>query len=319
MSRKFCFSNRARADRESTDMMNRRAVRHGFTLIELLVVIAIIAILASILFPVFARARENARRSSCQSNMKQLGLGFMQYSQDYDEHLPVGGVNYPGSYPNEWMWGGGWGAKVYPYIKSVQVYKCPSDRSLPYGITKTVNGVVYPSVSVSYAYNLDLPHPTYGAGAVLAKLNSSPKTVMLCEVTQTSGTVQTPDGLETSVISASTNGSPYYVLGADYGNGTVGLGWFATGFMGGRGGPLVALPETGPAVGYTDPGYYQYQTGRHLEGSNFLLADGHVKWFKGDAVSTGFGAPSENAVQDAGSNTAEGTGKGTHAITFSPT
>jgi prepilin-type N-terminal cleavage/methylation domain-containing protein len=60
----------------------------GFTLIELLVVIAIIAILAAILFPVFARARENARRASCQSNLKQIGLGIMQYTQDYDERMP---------------------------------------------------------------------------------------------------------------------------------------------------------------------------------------------------------------------------------------
>src|SRR5262245_47450508 len=87
----------------------------GFTLIELLVVIAIIAILAAILFPVFARARENARRSSCQSNLKQIGLGFLQYKQDYDER-----------------WAGGWGqASMWtivldPYVKSAQIYKCPS-------------------------------------------------------------------------------------------------------------------------------------------------------------------------------------------------
>src|SRR5471032_187855 len=66
-----------------------RAKFKGFTLIELLVVIAIIAILAAILFPVFARARENARRASCQSNLKQIGLGFQQYSQDYDERFPI--------------------------------------------------------------------------------------------------------------------------------------------------------------------------------------------------------------------------------------
>ncbi len=89
----------------------------GFTLIELLVVIAIISILASILFPVFARARENARRSSCQSNLKQIGLGIMQYTQDYDEQFPMG------AYTN---WTGAWPATTQPYIKSVQVFRCPT-------------------------------------------------------------------------------------------------------------------------------------------------------------------------------------------------
>src|SRR5215212_3202179 len=84
----------------------RQASRKAFTLIELLVVIAIIAILAAILFPVFARARENARRTSCLSNLKQLGLAFVQYTQDYDERLPNttdggnGGANVGGG----WMY-----------------------------------------------------------------------------------------------------------------------------------------------------------------------------------------------------------------------
>ena len=104
--------------------------RSAFTLIELLVVIAIIAILAAILFPVFARARENARRSSCQSNLKQIGLGIMQYTQDYDERLPgrimdsavAGEVN-------------SWRRVIYPYVKSTQIFACPSnpDNSLPAG------------------------------------------------------------------------------------------------------------------------------------------------------------------------------------------
>ena len=96
----------------------------AFTLIELLVVIAIIAVLAAILFPVFARARENARRTSCLSNMKQLGLAFIQYSQDYDEMIPryqYGSGGPPNTQHN-------WHDAIYPYVKSVQVYNCPSAR-----------------------------------------------------------------------------------------------------------------------------------------------------------------------------------------------
>ncbi|RYZ83632.1 MAG: DUF1559 domain-containing protein [Proteobacteria bacterium] len=102
----------------------------AFTLIELLVVIAIIAILAAILFPVFGRARENARRSSCLSNMKQIGLGIMQYTQDYDERitpsevcaLPGGGLGqcaegYAVLFPQI----------LQPYLKSTQIFQCPSD------------------------------------------------------------------------------------------------------------------------------------------------------------------------------------------------
>jgi len=115
--------------------------RRAFTLIELLVVIAIIAILAAILFPVFARARESARRASCASNLKQLALGFMMYTEDYDERLPNALSNASGENKI-----GGWmyytqGAQsssiranfdpklgaIFPYIKNAQVYVCPSD------------------------------------------------------------------------------------------------------------------------------------------------------------------------------------------------
>jgi len=108
-------------------LFTSRTIAHSkkaFTLIELLVVIAIIAILAAILFPVFARARENARKSSCMSNMKQIGLGIMQYSQDYDEAMT----------PLRWSWSGAYSIRPFPvllqpYIKSTQVFKCPSNTA----------------------------------------------------------------------------------------------------------------------------------------------------------------------------------------------
>ncbi len=106
----------------------------AFTLIELLVVIAIIAILAAILFPVFAQAREKARSASCLSNLKQIGMGVMQYTQDHDEYLPY---NYA------YTWGPGcsgptgelywWQDLCRPYVKNEQVYSCPSaDPHTPY-------------------------------------------------------------------------------------------------------------------------------------------------------------------------------------------
>ena len=122
--------------------------RKAFTLIELLVVIAIIAILAAILFPVFARARENARRASCQSNLKQIGLGVFQYAQDYDEKYPrwwfendgtagwtavttgAGGPNLDA----------GWAEVIQPYLKSTQIFQCPSETNGPAPAGSNSNG-----------------------------------------------------------------------------------------------------------------------------------------------------------------------------------
>ena len=112
-------------------MQLQNSRRRAFTLIELLVVIAIIALLAAILFPVFARARENARRTSCMSNLKQMGLAAMQYVQDYDEFYPGNLVATTEPAPDGASWQTGywyWPQMLYPYHKSTQVFYCPSSR-----------------------------------------------------------------------------------------------------------------------------------------------------------------------------------------------
>ena len=158
----------------------------AFTLIELLVVIAIIAILAAILFPVFARARENARRSSCLSNMKQIGLGIIQYAQDYDETFPPARTTLTSV---SWRW------MIQPYLKSTQVNSCPSrsgDQTATGG-----NGLTF---EISYAGNWCRGAGTtgvnsysngYGAfsnddtGLPLAEFPNPSTTIHVVEVTQT--------------------------------------------------------------------------------------------------------------------------------------
>ena len=107
--------------------------KRGFTLIELLVVIAIIAILAAILFPVFAKAREKARMASCQNNLKQLALAVLQYIQDYDERTPCG-CGWGADAGNGWGRGkyrAGWWIRIQPYVKNTQVFFCPSQGRRP--------------------------------------------------------------------------------------------------------------------------------------------------------------------------------------------
>jgi prepilin-type N-terminal cleavage/methylation domain-containing protein/prepilin-type processing-associated H-X9-DG protein len=118
--------------------------RYGFTLIELLVVIAIIAILAAILFPVFARARAKAQQSSCMSNVKQLQLSMIMYITDNDDFFPPYST-YVASPPSGDVWQG----LILPYVKNTQIYICPSDAS-----KGAIWGGATEAISVaSYAWN----------------------------------------------------------------------------------------------------------------------------------------------------------------------
>jgi prepilin-type N-terminal cleavage/methylation domain-containing protein/prepilin-type processing-associated H-X9-DG protein len=210
----------------------------GFTLIELLVVIAIIAILASILFPVFARARENARRSSCMSNLKQIGLGAMQYTQDYDERYPMNiwegitqsdpampGRKYatdPGGATGNWVT---WMDIIHPYVKSNQLYDCPSRSQTMAGTVGIIPS--YGMNDVFSGWRTD----TYNNGSwpfhsplTLAALQRPSETFLFLD-----------DYRVTSVIA-----NPY---------------------------------DTGTAARANNA-----VTVVHLEGANVAFADGHVKW-----------------------------------------
>lgn len=222
-------------------------LRSAFTLIELLVVIAIIAILAAILFPVFGRARENARRSSCQSNLKQIGLGVMQYTQDYDEYLPCGTTGNGQ---------GGWVGQIFPYVKSTQLFACPSDSS-------EIFDPAQPQIPrLSYFYNVNVSGPNNVVTPTsVAKLNATTLTVLAGEVTGKARiSPYPPNGVDTRSSVGNGLDAPQNADG------------YATGLMGNRA---------------FNSGTNHLAEGIHLSGSNFLACDGHVKWLKGSAVSNG--------------------------------
>ena len=289
-----------------------KRTKSGFTLIELLVVIAIIAILAAILFPVFQKVRENARRASCQSNEKQLGLAFIQYSQDADEKYPCGTSIDSGSTAGQ-----GWGGQIYPLVKSLGVYKCPDDTST--GTTNPANGIV--SYPLSYAANSNLlRRDGAGISSELSQVAAPANTVMVSEIHDLFAPLLDPQEASPAlaaryfVISAVTNGYPdrggmsnvscqYY---GNYGAGTRFDEYSSTGDLGNRN------------------LYVVQKLGRHTDGSNFLMADGHVKWLRGTAVSSGVTAAASSCGQDgtgtgctAGTGIAAGTGSSGFAATFS--
>src|SRR5207249_4113903 len=139
----------------------------GFTLIELLVVIAIIAILAAILFPVFAQARDKARQATCLSNGKQIGLGMMMYAQDYDEtfcptRFQNGGCTSSGSA----IGGSQWNMKILPYTKNEQIFACPADFTKQTGERQTRSYVMVagpPELQVNCEYLNGIAGPNWGA------------------------------------------------------------------------------------------------------------------------------------------------------------
>lgn len=145
------------------------ARRRGFTLIELLVVIAIIAILASILFPVFARARESARQTACRSNVKQILTATQMYTDDYDEVYPIVHAVIPSTTTVIYTWA----EALNPYVKNTQVWKCNSDPKMDDNLTLNATP---PDTTVTYGYNYRFLHGTAAAG-----IGKPADTVMLCD------------------------------------------------------------------------------------------------------------------------------------------
>jgi len=253
-----------------------KGLRSAFTLIELLVVIAIIAILASILFPVFGRARENARRASCQSNMKQMAIGISQYTQDYDEKVP----RYTNGQAYATGLGFTWVRAILPYTKSYGIGRCPSQTEDPFGVWSGSQPSGYTqqfivSYGINYNY-LNAPQPP--CSVVNGDYNWTP--INIAKIQQPTATVLF---VETGIFGNATDGfyinstqaaeAPGVYLGdpdeCQYGN----TGW-------GEGNYL----DSGT---YKPKSYTGNVESRHFGGTNVAFVDGHVKWMTPGRLAEG--------------------------------
>ena len=269
---------------------NQPKTRSAFTLIELLVVIAIIAILAAILFPVFARARENARRSSCQSNLKQIGLGVIQYAQDYDEKYPFG-LN--GDFQQ------GWATQTQPYLKSLQVFRCPSDGN---DTTPAYNSGFYGS-AMSYGANSWVDYRNnanrnvgvmgYAQGWVsdnvtsLAVIGKPSETIAVTEKHNSDVMRQTASSPNQRANFSFWGPSSLFTnqnyMNTDYGaqnipNGSLAASTYPANWPAGANGAVSAA---------------------HFDTANFLFVDGHVKALRPAATNPNPGSQPQNNMWDA--------------------
>ena len=264
-------------------------VKKAFTLIELLVVIAIIAILAAILFPVFARARENARRSSCMSNLKQIGLGTIQYTQDYDEKLYPHRFNVTNGNPFNAQFPGNlgvgkadvsgsardkifWVSLLQPYVKSYQLFVCPSNPNAWTGggpddcNSAGCGGQGYGGQN-SYGHN-DLLAPADAFNG-----NAGPLPISLAQITDTAKTVAVTDATYYGVLPRLTTATPVVVSGAgttttDYANAN---GSQYASYWGNIGNNKWSYNANTTKENEKDG------SPRHLNTINTLYTDGHVK------------------------------------------
>ncbi len=258
--------------------------KQGFTLIELLVVIAIIAILAAILFPVFAQAREKARQISCVSNMKQIGLGIMQYQQDYDETFPM--LHYNDGKGNEVRWFDA----VGPYIKNGQIYAYDGRYSGAGGIWSCPSATQQPGL---YGANYDLFRDGIPYGG-------SPKAITLASIDTPSDTIQIAEkGLNDG-------NSSWLQFQTWEGNWTAnGGGTAANGYAYSDHVDILPTHDCDYAASSSGSLYNNWNgcsmmpRYRHSGTSNFLFSDGHVKsmargqvnWYKNIYVAADYQFP----------------------------